>query len=654
VTQKFGAYEILHQLSSGGMGSVLLGRRRGPGAFEQIVAIKTIKPEYAQAAAVRAMFLDEAAILARLAHPGIATVHDFGEEAGALYMVMEYVAGNSFRSLIDGPMPPAVAARAVAEACRGLHAAHEVRDTSGALLGLVHRDISPDNLMLGFDGHVKVIDFGIALVKNRQAPVTEFGTVKGKPPYMSPEQVKNEPIDRRSDVFSLGVVLHEMLTGQPLFDGDSIYAIARAVEHQQIAVPSAVTGASLPPGLDAAVMRALDRDLSRRTQSAAQFAEELERVIGAASGETLESWAERELLVAREAHRAWIAEVIAGRDAPKPKVGRATGAVTAIGAEALAALGIEPIGSTPPTGNDPAKRVDPARGIDAAKSNDAAQGLDAATGLGAAKGVADAHAKTALRSVDASTSSDPTERVSNDGSSGRGQRHGDLDGSSKRGQRRDDADLDDAEPRRRSLAIPILGLFLLAVVVIVVIAMMRRSSTGNDAIANKASIDAAITNNAADAASGNTVDVAIADSADAAITNNALLVDAGVALVDAGARMSPVDAAPRTRPVDAAPRIVVDAAPRTQDARVADVKVDAAAVHAAGTGTVTFNNPPKGSSVKFVTIVLDGKNIGTTPILGRTIPAGDHEVQFVGVDRTETLTFTLAPGDHKKITPPKQ
>ncbi len=152
------------------------------------------------------MFLDEAAILARLNHPGIATVHDFGEEGGTLYMVMEYVAGLPLRELATQRLPPAIVARAIAEACRGLHAAHEARDPSGALMGVVHRDISPDNLMLGFDGHVKVIDFGIALVKNRQAPVTEFGTVKGKPPYMSPEQVKNEPIDRRSDVFSLGVV----------------------------------------------------------------------------------------------------------------------------------------------------------------------------------------------------------------------------------------------------------------------------------------------------------------------------------------------------------------------------------------------------------------------------------------------------------------
>src|SRR5262249_40342824 len=158
---------------------------------------------------------------ARLNHPGVATVHDFGEELNTLYMVMEYVAGLAFRDVFELRPPPAVAARAIAEACRGLHAAHELRDLSGTPLGLVHRDVSPDNLMLGYDGHVKVIDFGIALIKNRQAPVTEFGTVKGKPPYMSPEQVKNDAMDRRSDVFSLAVVLWEMLTNRSLFEGDS-------------------------------------------------------------------------------------------------------------------------------------------------------------------------------------------------------------------------------------------------------------------------------------------------------------------------------------------------------------------------------------------------------------------------------------------------
>ncbi len=332
MVEKFGAYEILLDLKTGGMGSVLLGRRRGPGAFEQLVAIKTIRAEFASTAAVRAMFLDEAAILARLNHPGVATVHDFGEEGGTLYMVMEYVAGIPFRDLMELTPPPTVVARAIAEACRGLHAAHEIRNLQGDLMGLVHRDISPDNLMLGYDGHVKVIDFGIALVKNRQAPVTEFGTVKGKPPYMSPEQVKNESMDRRSDVFSLAVVLHELLTGKPLFDGDSIYAIARAVEHQEIKPPSSAAG-ELPLGLDAAVMNALDRDPAQRTPTAAAFAEQLEQVLQTAGDETLEAWADRELRVSREQHRAWIAKIVSGRDLPTPVAGRPTGMVTAIGNE---------------------------------------------------------------------------------------------------------------------------------------------------------------------------------------------------------------------------------------------------------------------------------------------------------------------------------
>jgi hypothetical protein len=341
VDVKFGAYEILHELKSGGMGSVLLGRRKGPGAFEQLVAIKTIRPEYAATEAVRAMFLDEAKIVGGINHPGIATIHDFGEEAGTLYMAMEYVAGLSFRSAMELPdgVPPAIAARAIAEACRGLHAAHEVRDPAGHLQGVVHRDVSPDNLLLGFDGHVKVIDFGIALVKNRQSPVTEFGTVKGKPPYMSPEQVKNEVLDRRSDVFSLAVVLHELLTGQLLFDGDSIYAVARQVEHMEIPPPSRVAG-PLPVGLDAVVMAALERDPAKRTPSAAAFAEQLEQVIG--GDESLEAWAERALADERDRHRAWLAEIVAGRDAPRP-MGRATGSVTALGPLAL----VDPHARTP-------------------------------------------------------------------------------------------------------------------------------------------------------------------------------------------------------------------------------------------------------------------------------------------------------------------
>ncbi|HET9988817.1 MAG TPA: serine/threonine-protein kinase [Kofleriaceae bacterium] len=361
MTAKFGNYEILYELKSGGMGAVLLARRRGPGTFEQLVAIKTIRPEYAQAPAVRAMFLDEAAILARLNHPGIATVHDFGEQGGTLYMVMEYVAGLPLRDVGTHVIPPAVLARAIAEAARGLHAAHEARDPSGALMGLVHRDISPDNLMLGYDGHIKVIDFGIALVKNRQAPVTEFGTVKGKPPYMSPEQVKNEAMDRRSDVWALGVVAWEMLTGHGLFDGDSIYAIALAVEQQAIVPPSQglPPGRALPIGLDAAVMGALQRDLAARTPNAAALADQLEQVVQAAGGETLAAWAARELEAERAKHREWLAGVVGataaasvGADPPKslPRaVSRPTDQPTQVGPVAAAAIA-DQVAVVPPPG----------------------------------------------------------------------------------------------------------------------------------------------------------------------------------------------------------------------------------------------------------------------------------------------------------------
>ena len=330
---KFGAFEILHELKSGGMGSVLIGRRRGPGAFEQLVAIKTMRPELASSKSVRDMFLDEAAILARLNHPGIAHVHDFGEEGGTLYMAMEYVAGIPFREFGDLRPPPIIVARAIAEAARGLHAAHEARDLAGNLLGLVHRDISPDNLLLGYDGHVKVIDFGIALVKNRQAPVTEFGMVKGKPPYMSPEQVKNDAMDRRSDVFSLGVVLWELLTHEGLFDGDSLYAVALAVANKDIVPPGVRLGGGLPLGLDAVVMNALDRDLDSRTPTAAALAEELERVIASAGEESLQAWAERVLAGPRDKHRAWLASIAATPLTPIKQLGRPSGSVTQLAAQ---------------------------------------------------------------------------------------------------------------------------------------------------------------------------------------------------------------------------------------------------------------------------------------------------------------------------------
>ena len=323
-----GGYEILYELKAGGMGEVLLARRRGPSGFERLAAVKTIRAELRRQEHLRRMFLDEAQLLARLSHPSIAQIYDFGEDQGTLFLAMEYVAGVPFRDLIGRHVLPAqVSARAMAEALRGLHAAHELTDLGGQPLGVVHRDVSPDNLMLTFEGQVKVLDFGIALMRGRQAPVTELGTIKGKPPYLSPEQIKNQPIDRRTDIFAAGVVLHEMLTYQRLFGGDSLLAVARAIELDPIEPPSVKAG-PLPTGLDEAVMAALEREPAQRWPTAAGFARALDAA--AAGGETLADFAGRVLFFERERHREWLGEVLSavGTRLTLPR-GRPSGVMTA-------------------------------------------------------------------------------------------------------------------------------------------------------------------------------------------------------------------------------------------------------------------------------------------------------------------------------------
>jgi predicted Ser/Thr protein kinase len=328
-----GGYEILYELKAGGMGEVLLARRRGPSGFERLAAVKTIRAELRGQEHLRRMFLDEAQLLARISHPAIAQIYDFGEDDGTLFLAMEYVAGVPFRELIPRRVLPAtVSARAMAEALRGLHAAHELTDLGGQPLGVVHRDVSPDNLMLTFDGQVKVLDFGIALMRGRQAPVTELGTIKGKPPYLSPEQIKNQPIDRRTDIFAAGVVLHEMLTTERLFGGDSLLAIARAIEDDPIEPPSKQAG-PLPADLDEAVMTALERDPTRRWATAAGFARALDAA--AAEGETLADFAGRVLFLEGQRHREWLADVLSsvGTRLNLPR-GRPSGIQTAMAAPA--------------------------------------------------------------------------------------------------------------------------------------------------------------------------------------------------------------------------------------------------------------------------------------------------------------------------------
>jgi serine/threonine-protein kinase len=299
-----GGYEVLAELESGGMGEVYIARRRGAHGFAKLVALKTIRRDRAGSDDVRSMFLDEARLVARLDHPAIAQVHDFGEQDGSLYLAMEYIAGLPFTELIERQprIPAGVAVRAIAEVCRGLHAAHEAVDLDGTPLGVVHRDVSPANLMMTFEGSVKILDFGIARTDDRVAPETQTGIIKGKPAYMAPEQLVSSAVDRRADVFSASVVLHELLTGQRLFSGDNVFALADAVRSGRIAPPSEIAG-ELPDGLDAVVLRGLERQRDQRFQTAAEMADALDRIAARAGVEPLEAFANRELQGARDEHR---------------------------------------------------------------------------------------------------------------------------------------------------------------------------------------------------------------------------------------------------------------------------------------------------------------------------------------------------------------
>ena len=320
-------YQVLTRISSGGMGDVLLVRRSGVHGFEKLAAIKIIRSNLPNFTEMRTMFLDEARLMARLNHPVISQVYDFGEESNRLYLVMEYVPGISFDALIDRRPPPVVAARAMADVCLGLHAAHRLTDLSGRSLGVVHRDVSPQNLMLNFDGCVKILDFGIALMRDRETRATQHGQIKGKPAYMAPEQLKNQPMDHRTDIFAASVVLYELLTGHRLFVGDNVYAVAKSIEESIILPPSHLVGV-LPPGLDDVVMKGLERDPRDRFKSALDMAQELANLVSKTEGETLEHYATHALAQDRIKHLEWLQKIISGtvdQDSP----GRPAGVKTA-------------------------------------------------------------------------------------------------------------------------------------------------------------------------------------------------------------------------------------------------------------------------------------------------------------------------------------
>ncbi len=275
-----GRYEVLKRIATGGMATVHLARAVGAGGFERLVAVKVMHPQFATEAEFVTMFLDEARLAARIRHPNVVPTLDMQVSAEELFLVMEFIDGPSLSHLrkAAGPEPLAVplgvVLRIMIDTLAGLHAAHELSDDEGRPLSLIHRDVSPMNVLVGLDGIARITDFGVARAEARLSS-TRGGQLKGKLPYMPPEQLMNELLDRRTDVFAAGAVLWELLVGRRLFTADSDGALLTKILTGAYTSPRQVH-AAIPESVDRAVMRALAPARENRYPTAAAFAEALE------------------------------------------------------------------------------------------------------------------------------------------------------------------------------------------------------------------------------------------------------------------------------------------------------------------------------------------------------------------------------------------
>jgi serine/threonine protein kinase len=277
---RLGRYELVRKIAAGGMAEIFLARQWGAGGFFRDVVIKRLFRHLAEHPAQLRMFQDEGRLLAALSHPNIPQVYDLEFAEGHWYIAMEYVDGWNVADLwrhgvrTGQFMPLPVALGIVMQACEALHHAHERTDRARRPLRIVHRDVTPQNLMLTREGVVKLMDFGVAQTTARQD--TEAGTVRGTFSYMAPEQVRAKPLDRRADVFALGVILYELTTGQRLFRGSDVQVMTQVVE-QDVAPPS-TRRPDYPEDLEAIVLHALERERGKRIPSAAHIAWRLEEL----------------------------------------------------------------------------------------------------------------------------------------------------------------------------------------------------------------------------------------------------------------------------------------------------------------------------------------------------------------------------------------
>ena len=307
-----GPYTLLTKLASGGMATVFVGNKYGVAGFERLIAVKCCHPHLRDDEEFATMFLDEARLAARIHHPNVVATLDVGC-TDVLYIVMEYVEGDSLNALFRSAarqrkvLPLEIAVRIMIDALAGLHAAHELCGTDGQPFNLVHRDVSPQNILVGVDGVSRITDFGIAFAAARST-VTRAGKIKGKFSYMAPEQVKGQEATRRIDVFAAGIVLWEALTCSPLFRRKDDVSTINAVLRYEVPPPSSVAP-HVPPALDAIVLKALARDPDQRYQTAAEFADALEQLrIERATNRTIAAYVQKALGPSLDARRVKIRE----------------------------------------------------------------------------------------------------------------------------------------------------------------------------------------------------------------------------------------------------------------------------------------------------------------------------------------------------------
>jgi len=293
-----GRYALFDEIAAGGMATIHLGRLVGPVGFSRTVAIKTLHPQFGKDPEFVEMFLEEARLASRIQHPNVISTLDVATTEGEVFLVMEYVAGESLAKLVRSAlkkgerMPVEVAVSVLSGMLHGLHATHEAKNEQLEPMHIVHRDVSPQNVLVGLDGVARIFDFGVAKAAAMRSQATSDGQMKGKLSYMSPEQLNSREVDRRTDVFAAGVVAWECLTGRRLFFGSDPGEVLAKVLTLDVTSPIDVLP-SIPRALSDAVMRALERSPEQRWQTARDFAIELERNSALAAPHSVGDWVER-------------------------------------------------------------------------------------------------------------------------------------------------------------------------------------------------------------------------------------------------------------------------------------------------------------------------------------------------------------------------